>query len=504
VSSAITLESVLAIAPEIALIILAIFVLFFDRAVKPDQRRTLGLLTAWGGSIILLGTLALWYFFDQPSFEPILYWGGMIRQDLVTLVFRVMFLIALVITALLSLDVKNVQSGEYYGLLITATIGFSFMAASADLIMLYVALETASISLYVLAAYTKGVYRSNEAGMKYFIYGAFASAVMLFGLSYVYGLTGETNIYRILPALRAAAAPEYAVLVAAGLVIVGFGFKISAVPYHFWAPDVYEGAPTPVTGLVSTASKAAGFAVFLRVFTAGVFGQADRANPWWAMLVAMCIVTMTLGNLLAIRQKNIKRMLAYSSIAQAGYAMIGLITALTVAAGGNAATGVDGAGATMFYLLYYVISNVAAFGIIIMVSNVSGSDDIQDLAGLSRRSPWMALAMLFALLSLGGIPPAAGFFGKFFIFRSAIEADLWWLALIGIVNAFIALYYYLSVAKVIYLYRSDEEDVKVPLSRAAGVALGFAIFAILYLGFFANSAFEWTREAATAFFINLG
>ncbi|MGD8805109.1 MAG: NADH-quinone oxidoreductase subunit N, partial [Chloroflexota bacterium] len=317
-------------------------------------------------------------------------------------------------------------------------------------------------------------------------------------------LTGETGIYQILAALGSSAAPDYTILVAASLVIVGFGFKISAVPYHFWAPDVYEGAPTPVTGLVSTASKAAGFAVFLRVFTAGVFGQAQRGNPWWAMLVAMCIVTMFLGNLLAIRQKNIKRMLAYSSIAQAGYAMIGLITALTVMAGPDVVTGVDGAAATLFFLLYYVITNVAAFGIIIMVSNITGSDEIRDLAGLSRRSPWLALAMLFALLSLGGIPPTAGFFGKFFIFRSAVQADMWWLALIGIVNAFIALYYYLSVAKVMYLYRSEDEDVKVPLSRAAGVALGFTIFAILYLGIFANSAFEWTREAATAFFLNLG
>ncbi len=494
----------LAIAPELALIVLAILVLFFDRAVKPSQRRSLGLLTAWGGFIILLGTLALWYFLDQPDTEPILYWGGMIRQDLVTLVFRVMFLIALVITALLSLDLDEIQSGEYYGLLLTATVGFSFMAAAADLIMLFVALETASISLYVLAAFAKGVYRSNEAGMKYFIYGSFASAVMLFGLSYVYGLTGETGIYEILAALRASPAPDYTILVAAALVIVGFGFKISAVPYHFWAPDVYEGAPTPVTGLVSTASKAAGFAVFLRVFTAGVFGQAQRGNPWWAMLVAMCIVTMTLGNLLAIRQKNIKRMLAYSSIAQAGYAMIGLITALTVTAGTDIVSGIDGAAATLFFLLYYVFTNVAAFGIIVLVSKITGTDEISDLAGLSRRSPWMALAMLFALLSLGGIPPTAGFFGKFFIFRSAVQADMWWLALIGIINAFIALYYYLSVAKVMYLYRADDEDVKVPLSRAAGVALGFTIFAILYLGIFANSAFEWTREAATAFFINLG
>lgn len=501
-SAQITLESILALAPELSLLILAVAILFLDKVFKRGNQRGLGLTTAWGAFFILLLTVGLWLFLDQPSDVPESYWGGMIRQDLVTLVFRLIFLIALFITALISLDFKGVQRGEYYGLIIIATIGFSLMAAAADLIMLYIALETASISLYLLAAFKKDEARSDEAGMKYFIYGAFASAVMLFGMSYLYGLTQETNIYVIAQEITQSVLPDptlrATVLISAALVIVGFGFKISVVPYHFWAPDVYEGAPTPITGLVSTASKAAGFAVFLRVFTAGVFGPADSSNAWWAMLVAICIVTMTLGNLLAIRQSNIKRLLAYSSIAQAGYAMIGLVTALTTF--GLNPDSIDGAGATMFYLAYYAITNIAAFGIIILVSNISGSDETKDLAGLSRRSPYLALAMLFALLSLGGIPPTAGFFGKFFIFRAAVEAGLWWLALIGIINAFIALYYYLSVAKVMYLYRSEDEDVAIPVSRAAGLAIGITIFGIIYLGILANPAFELTRQAAMAFF----
>jgi NADH-quinone oxidoreductase subunit N len=398
-----------------------------------------------------------------------------------------MFLVALIATSLIAVDVERLQRGEFFALLIAATIGFSLMAASADLIMLYLALETASISLYVLAGYATSSMRSSEAGMKYFVYGAFASAVMLYGMSLLYGLTNQTSLYGIASAVGQQ--PAETLLLATVMVVAGFAFKISAVPFHFWTPDVYEGAPTPVTALVSTASKAAGFAVFLRVFLAGTVGAPEPSREWWAMLVAMAIVTMTLGNFLAIYQTNMKRMLAYSSIAQAGYTMIGLVT-LTV----------DGSGASMFYLLYYVFTNIAAFGVVVLVSNVTGSDDMKDFYGLNRRSPYLALAMLFALLSLGGIPPTAGFFGKFFIFKAAIDAGLWWLALLGILNAFVALYYYLSVVKYLYLYRSDNEDVPIPVSRAAQVALVLTIIGVLYLGIAAGPAFEWTQRAAAAFF----
>lgn len=501
----ITLSWVLALVPELSLLILLMAVLAYDRVLKPVERRRLGMLTAWGSFAILLVTLGLWIFLDEPNgltgLGESLVWGGMIRHDLVTLVFRVMFLVALMVTSLISLDVERLQRGEYFALLITATVGFSLMAASADFIMLYVALETASISSYILAGFVTERDRSTEAGMKYFIYGAFATSVMLYGMSLIYGLTGQTNLYVVgsmIASVTAIPAEANAVfLLAAVMVVVGFGFKISAVPFHFWTPDVYQGAPTPFTGFVSTASKAAGFAVFIRVFTAGVFGAPTSASLWWNLLVAMCIITMTLGNFVAIFQKNLKRLLAYSSIAQAGYAMIGLVA---LAPHGTA----DGAGATMFYLLMYIFTNIAAFGVVVVVSNRVGSDEVEDFAGLSRRAPYLALVMLFALLSLSGIPPSAGFFGKFFLFRAAVDAGLWWLALIGILNAFVALYYYLSVLKVMYLYRSDNEDDAIPVSRSAWTGLVFSVFFIVYLGLFAGSAFEWTRQAASAFYALAG
>jgi NADH-quinone oxidoreductase subunit N len=501
VSQVISLSWVLALVPVFGLTILLLVVFLFDRLVKPIERRRVGLLNAWGAFAILVITLGFWVFTGQPgslaALPESLIWGGMLRFDMVALVFQVMFLVALMVTSLISLDVERLQRGEYFALLTVATIGFSLMAASADLMMLYVALETASITSYILAGFVTGNARSSEAGLKYFVYGAFATAVMLYGMSLIYGITTQTNLYVIGSMLRNSQSipPEAnaVLLLAAVMIVVGFGFKISAVPFHFWTPDVYEGAPTPFTGFVSTASKAAGFSVFLRVFTAGVVGAPVSASLWWAMLVAMCIITMSLGNFVAIFQRNIKRLLAYSSIAQAGYAMIGLVS-LTP----------DGSSATMFYLLMYVFSNIAAFGVIMVVSNITKTEELEDFNGLSRRSPYLALIMLFALLSLSGIPPTAGFFGKFFLFKAAVDAGLWWLALIGILNAFVALYYYLSVVKYMYLYRSDDEDVPIPVSRAAWLGLAFSLFFVLYLGIFAGPAFDWTREAATAFYTLVG
>lgn len=490
----------LALVPEIGLIILILAVLVYDRMVKPTERRRVGLLTAWGAAAILVATVGLWFILNEPNpdatLRESLIWGDMIRHDLVTLVFRVMFLVALMVTALISLDVPRLQKGEYYTLLITATIGFSLMAASTDLIMVYVALETASISSYILAGFLTKNERSAEAGMKYFVYGAFATGVMLYGMSLVYGLTGQTNYYAIASTLSAGfLVPEgQAVLLLASVaILVGFGFKISVVPFHFWTPDVYEGAPTPFTAFVSTASKAAGFAILVRLLTTGALGPATQGNSWWAMLVAIAIVTMTLGNFVAIYQQNIKRLLAYSSIAQAGYALIGLI-ALTP----------DGSSATMYYLLMYIFTNIAAFGGVVLVSNVTGSEKLEDLNGLNRRSPYLALVMLFALLSLGGIPPTAGFIGKFLLFKAAVDVGLWWLALIGILNAFVALYYYLSVLKYMYLYRSEQEDVAIPVSRGAWVGLGFSTLMVILLGVIPGPIFEWTQQAAQAFFVAMG
>ena len=499
------LSWVAALTPVIGLVILLLIVLIYDRFLEGEKRRRVGLLTAWGSFIILLTVLGLFFFFDLPNanatLSESLIWGGMLRFDMVYLVFTVMFLAALTVTSLVAMDVPRLQRSEFYALLITAAIGFVLMGGAADLIMVYVALETASISSYVLAGFITSSKRSSEAGMKYFIYGAFATGVMLYGMSLLYGITGQTNIYVIGEMFargNLVAGVNAVVLLAAAMTIVGFGFKIAAVPFHFWTPDVYEGSPTPFTAFLSTASKAAGFAVFLRVFQSGAFGDISNFSPntapgWWAMLVAMSIITMALGNFVAIFQTNIKRLLAYSSIAQAGYILIGLV-----------ALSQDGSGAAMFYLLIYIFTNIAAFGVIIVVSNKTGSDDLKDLYGLNRRSPLLALAMMFAVLSLAGIPPTAGFFGKFFLFRAAIEAGLWWLALIGILLAFVALYYYLSIIKYMYLYRSDEEEIAIPVSRAAKIGLVVSIFFVLYFGIFAGSAFEWTRQAAAAFFPGIG
>lgn len=495
--------------PEISLTILLFGIQLYSRILPRDGQRNVGLMTAWGAFIILLITLGLWLYADVPAagapFEETLVWGGMLRNDMITLVFRVIFLTALMTTALVSLDTPWLQKIEYFALLITATIGFSLMAASADLIMLYMGLEMASISSYVLAGFHKADDRSAEAGMKYFVYGAFATAVMLFGMSLIYGFFGSTNIYVLgltvqNPTLEGAVTNAglsfqdltAVMLVAVVMIVVGFGFKIAAVPFHWWAPDTYEGAPTAFTAFVSTASKAAGFAIFLRVFAAGVFGpptSVQNEQPaWWALLVVICVITMTLGNLSAIFQNNIKRMLAYSSVAQAGYALIGLIIFTQ-----------DGYGASMFYLLMYAFTNIAAFGVIIIVSNVSRSDQMEDLYGLNRRSPYLALVMMIALLSLGGIPPTAGFVGKFFLFKAAVDAGYWWLALIGILNAFVALYYYLSVIKYMYLYRSDAEEVQIPVSRAAMMGLGITTLVVIVLGVYAGPAYEWTLQAAASF-----
>lgn len=509
----VTLDWWLAILPEILLLILLAVIVAANSAFSKDKRR-IGLITAWGSFLILLVVAALAFLYE-PFRMPLGYpefsdfgdfagwqqiWGGMIVHGPIAIVFRVMFLIALCLTSLVSVDVPRLQRGEYSMLLITATIGFSLMAMSSDFIMLFVAIETSSISLYLLAGFLSKGQKSPEAGMKYFVYGSFASALMLFGMSMLYGLYGTTNIISVAGTADATLANlQFAepgalatynswVLVAAVMILVGFGFKISAVPFHFWTPDVYEGAPTPVTGFVSTASKAAGFAVLLRVFNSGAVGSADSSNAWWALLVAMCVMTMIVGNLLAIFQTNIKRLLAYSSIGQAGYVLIAVAT-----------FDQSSSGAALFYLLMYVLTNIAAFAVIVAVSNATGADEISDFNGLSRRSPYLALAMLFAVLSLGGIPPTAGFFGKFFIFKAAVESGLWVLALVGILNAFISLYYYLNIIKYVYLYRSDDES-EIPMSRAATMSVALGTLGVLLLGIVPGAAYNWTLDAASQYF----
>ena len=476
-------STVLAVLPEILIFVLGVLILAFDLNLPSERKGVLGWITAGGLALILAVSLVV----ARPGPQPVILWGGMIRQDWLGFVFKMLFLFAAAVTALFSMEVERAgKRGEYYLLLLASTLGMCLMASAADLIMLYLAIETTSIPLYVLAGFLVKDDKSTEAGFKYLLFGAMTSAVMLYGFSLLYGFSGTTNIYQLAEAVRNQQIPLAVLFGSLLLVLVGFGFKISAVPLHFWAPDVYEGAPTPVAGFLSTASKAAGFAVLLRVLIAAFPAVA----PYWgAIVAALSTATLTLGNTLALAQRNIKRLLAYSSIAHAGYAMIGVVALSNL-----------GVTSVVYYLVAYIITNLAAFGAVAAFGRVAGSDDISAYAGLSRRSPALALVMLVAFLSLSGMPPFGGFVAKFAVFAAAVQANLVWLAVVGVLNSIIGLYYYLTVLKVIYLYRSEDEEKPLPIPRSYSLALVVLAIGIILIGTVLAPWFSLSNTAAAAMF----
>jgi NADH-quinone oxidoreductase subunit N len=473
----------LAILPEISLLVLAGLILLVDAVWRNGARRALGWVTAAGLAIILVLT----FLFSWPDASQSLIFGGMLRHDWPAFTFKILLLFSAVVTALLSIGMKQLgERGEYYALLVITVMGMNLMASAADLVMLYLAIETTSIPLYVLAGFLKGDDKSTESGLKYFLFGAMASTVMLYGFSLIYGFSGETNLYSLAASVQAQQISPWLIGGAALLVIAGFAFKISAVPFHFWAPDVYEGAPTPITAYISTASKAAGFAVLVRVMLA-VFPAVEAY--WTAILSAMAVVTMTLGNLLALAQTNIKRLLAYSSIAHAGYILIGVVAISSL-----------GVASALLYLIAYVLTNLVAFTVVILFARSAGSEEIADYAGLSRRSPWLGLSLLVAFLSLAGMPPFAGFIAKVYVFAAAVQSGLIWLAFVGVINAIIGLYYYLTVLKVVYLYRSEDEDKRIVVPGAHAFALISCVIAVLVIGVLSGPWLDWMLNAASSWF----
>ncbi len=484
------------VLPEIGLTALAVVVLFADIYGSPATRRNVVIVSAVGMALLALVPL-VW----QP--DPALYengvllWGGMVNYDPLSQIFKVMLLLAGAVTCLMAAGDKGVgDKGEFYLIVIVATLGGLMMSSAADLILVFVALETLSIPLYMLASFRRGDQRSAESGMKYFLYGAFASAIMLFGFSLLYGFAGTTNLAGIASAMSDGLGDGVvAVMTALVMVVVGFGFKISAVPFHFWTPDVYEGAPTPVTAFVSVSSKAASFALLLRfltaVFPADLLVAGVVIQDFWVnLLVVISIASMTLGNVVALRQSNIKRLLAYSSIAQAGYTLIGVV-ALQGADDSLAVASVS------FYMFMYIFTNLLVFGGVILFIAKTDSEEISDMAGLNRRSPWLALFITIGLLSLGGIPPAAGFFGKFFLFQAAVNSNLVGLALIAVTNAIIALYYYLVVIKVMYVDVGPDDEKPIAIPRAYGWSLGITALIVILLGTIAvTPIYDWAALGA--------
>lgn len=473
------------ILPEILILTIAILVLVVEPFWKEEKRRNVGWLTAGG----LLAAMVISFLFGQPG-DPITTLGGMVRFDWLGFFFKMLFMFAGAATALLLMDSEKVgHRGEAYLLLLASLLGMNLMAVSADLVMLYLAIETTSIPLYVLAGFMLGDAKSTEAGFKYLLFGALTSTVMLYGFSLVFGFSGTTDIYQLAGMFRAGSLSMGSALGVLALIVVGLGFKVSIVPFHFWAPDVYEGSPTPVAGFLSTASKAAGFAVLVRLFFVAFPGFA----PSWTLAFAiLAAITMTVGNLLALPQTNIKRLIAFSSVAHAGYALIGVV-ALTQL----------GAASVVFYLAAYLATNLLAFGIVMAFSRVTGLEDIQDYSGLSRRSPALGLMMLAAFLSLAGMPPFGGFVAKVFVFAAGIQAGYLWLVIVGILNSIIGVYYYLNVLKYVYLYRmpeQDEENHLIPLSRPYAIALVVLVIGVILIGTVFAPWFSWSDAAAMNLF----
>jgi NADH-quinone oxidoreductase subunit N len=480
-----TSEMIVGILPELLLVLLAEIILIVDLSLPFVRKRNLGWV-AFGGLVFIA---AVTLFVGRPGTESVALWGGMMRFDWMSYVFKLIFLFGAAVTVLFSMDDERLgQRGEYYMLLIASTLGMCLMAAASDLIFLYLAIETTSIPLYILAGFLTRDAKSTEAGFKYLFFGAMTSAVMLYGFSLIFGFSGTTDLYALAQGVQAGGVSVGLLVGTLMLIMVGFGFKVSAFPFHFWAPDVYEGAPTPVAGFLSTASKAAGFAVLLRVLLVA-FPVELVGEHWVTILSILAVLTMTVGNVLALAQRNIKRLLAFSSIAHAGYVLIGVVAVSSL-----------GMTSVVFYMIVYMLTNLAAFGAVVAFWRMSGTDEISAYAGLSRRSPVLALVMLVAFLSLAGMPPLGGFIGKVLVFAAAVEAGMYWLAIVGILNSIVGLYYYLTVLKVIYLYRSDDDDKPILLPRPYAMALGVLTVGIVLVGSFFAPWFEWAQTAAFVLF----
>jgi NADH-quinone oxidoreductase subunit N len=489
-----TVSQILGLLPQLVLLLTGLLVLALDLIWGEERKGWLAYVTLLGLACTLVATVTLWY-----RQELIL--EGVFAVDPFALFFQIVAVLVTTLVVLTSLgyfEGRTPYRGEFYSLLLFASLAITLMAAATDLVMVYISIEMLSITSYVLTGFLREDRKSNEAAIKYFLYGAAASAAMLYGMSFLYGATGSTNLAQIATTLSAgemtsASSVEpgslsWLVLSSVVLLLVGFGFKVSAVPFHQWAPDVYEGAPTPFTAFLSVGSKAAGFAVLMRVFLTAL---PDFNVDWVALVAALSVVTMTLGNLVAIFQKNIKRMLAYSSIAQAGYILIGLVCWDP----GQPAGEFGGISGVLLYLLAYLFTNLGAFTVVIAVERATGSNDISDYAGLMRRSPWLAVALFIFFLSLVGIPPTGGFLGKLLIFSAAIRLQYYALAIIGVINGVISLYYYYGVLRQAF-FSPPRDETPIVASPSLRVALAVALVMTIGIAIFAQPFIELAQGAA--------
>jgi NADH-quinone oxidoreductase subunit N len=488
------------VSPELAMVCLAAAIVLLDLVVK---RKGLILTLALLGLLIPLAAgINLWDEVHEGG--PEVAFNGSLLVDKFALYFKFLILGILALVLLSGADYLErfrPHQAEFIGLMLFSAAGLMLLPAAADLITVYVSIELASLPIVALAAFDKAQVKSTEAALKYLVLSAISSAVLLYGFAFLYAATGTVRIVSLDDAEPAIAQMlmlgdgstpfgSVAVLVGVVLVTAGFGFKLSMVPFQMWTPDVYEGAPTPIAAYLAVASKAAAFAVVLRVFYAAL---GPVSADWSLMFAGLAAATMTVGNVVAIAQSNIKRLLGYSSIAQAGYLLIGV--AAIAGRSQEAADRALGIESVLFYLGGYAAMNLAAFFAVIAITNRTGNDEIEGLAGMGRRAPLLAAVLAFALLALTGIPPTVGFMGKLFIFNAAVNADLAWLAIVGVVNSVVSAYYYMGVIKTMYL-RDAEDDSPVGVAAPAKVALGVTAGGVIVLGLWPGGLLEVARTAA--------
>ena len=480
---------------EIWLVLTAMVVLLVDLFIEfENKNKTLNGIAFLGVSLALLtlpcsGSLCCSGVCALGSL-PVEAFNGSLKTDGLALFFKMIILLGTLFTLLASFRYFNSQAiryrAEFIAILLFATAGATSLVSSQEIITLYVSLETLTISSFLLAAFLKKDKASNEAGLKYLLMGAFSSAILLFGFSYLYGLTGTTIIADM--GQRLATQPSSAIeILAVILVVAGLAFKISLAPFHMWTPDVYEGAPTPVTAFLSVVSKTAGFAAFVKLFWEGL--AVPALTPIWVGLFSiLAALSMVLGNLEALPQSNIKRLLGYSSIAQAGYLMAGFL------AGGSL-----GLTALLFYLLVYLLANMAVFMTVVIVADKTGSEQIVDYAGLWKRAPLLGVVLTVSLFSLAGLPPFAGFAGKWYLFSAAVSKGFVWLALTGVLFSAVSLYYYLQIVRQALLVEPKDSSL-IEVGPIEKIALGFCVAALIVFGFWPTPLIQMAQAAAASLF----
>ncbi len=475
-----------ALAPDILLVATLIAVLVADLLLPEREAWRTSTIAALGllASLVPVATLA------YDGHDRVMF-GGAYVVDNYALALKAFFIIATYITVLISVDYigeGDYYKGEYYFLLLTSTFGLSIMASARDLITLFVALETISIPTFILATFRKHDRKSNEAGVKYYLIGVLSSALMLYGMSLIFGATGTTRLSEISAQLTNAS-DQPLLTVAIFLSLIGFAFKVSAVPFHFWAPDTYEGAPTPVTAFLSVASKAGGFVALINIVYFGLLGpNGSAADAWWPVLWILAAASMTVGNLVALRQTNIVRMLAYSSIAQGGFMLVPFAAAGIAAAEGHPGVAATSMSAVVIYLLIYGAMNLGAFAVVIAVARRTRSAEISSYGGLFQTSPGLAVMMTAFMASLAGVPPLAGWFAKFVMFRSIIDAGSGWaiaLAVIAAVNSVIAFVYYFRVIVQMWIRPVATEDrTPILIPQPLAVAIGISAIIVIVVGIY--------------------